>query len=59
MDTNKLIGMLLLMTGILDIIVYRTMGPKLAPQARAAILTFGLGFLMLGAAVTFGVIKLA
>jgi hypothetical protein len=47
------------MTGILDIIVYRTMGPKLAPQARAAILTCGLGFLMLGAAVTFGVIKLA
>ncbi|MFM9941936.1 MAG: hypothetical protein ACKVP7_20835 [Hyphomicrobiaceae bacterium] len=59
MDTNKLLGLALLMTGIMDIVIVRMMGPKLAPAVRTAITTFGLGFLMLGVAVTFGVIKLA
>jgi len=59
MDANKLIGMLMLMTGVLDVIVFRTMGPKLAPQARVALLAFGIGFFMLGVAVTFGFIRLA
>ncbi len=59
METNKLLGLALLMTGIMDIVIVRMMGPKLAPAARNAITTFGLGFLLLGAAVTFGIIKLA
>ena len=59
MDTNKLVGILLLLTGVMDLVWARTLAGRLTPAARTALSIFGVIFLLLGGAMTFGFIRAA
>ena len=58
METNKLLGLVLLLTGAADLVMARMLGPKLGPQAALAIQVFGAGFIFVGSLLSLGVFKL-
>ncbi len=57
MDENKLLGLMMILVGFGDIILGRVLAAKLAPAARTLLATFGAGFLLVGAALAFGYVK--
>ena len=58
METSKLIGILLVLTGIGDLAIAHFMGPRIAPPARLAMRVFGILFLLLGLAVATNLVRL-
>jgi hypothetical protein len=59
MDPNRLVGFLLLATGVMDLVWARSLRDRLAPAARIALVVFGSIFLVVGGAVLMGWVKIA
>ena len=57
MDTNKLLGALLILTGVSDIVFARFLG-SLTPTTRIVFHVFGLVFVALGAALALGFVRI-
>ena len=58
MEANKLLGLVLLATGVGDMAMVKFMGEKLAPAARSAILVSGGAFMLGGAALLLGYLRI-
>ena len=58
MDTNTLLGGLMLATGVADILISRALGARLSPAAKVGLSTFGIFFVIVGAALSFGFLRL-
>jgi hypothetical protein len=53
-DQFKLVGLLLLATGVADLAIAYTRGALLSPIARTALVGIGLFFIVLGGGMTLG-----
>ena len=58
MEPNKLLGSVLLLTGVADIVLAQVIGAKLSSQVRLVIQIFGAGFVILGSMLSLGVFKI-
>ena len=58
METNTLLGVLLMATGVADIVISQALGARLTPAAKVGLSTFGILFVVLGAALSFGFLRL-
>ena len=58
MEPNKLLGSVLLLTGVADIVLAQVIGAKLSSQVRLAIQVCGAGFVFLGSLLSLGVFKI-
>ena len=56
MDTNTLLGVLLVLTGLGDVAIARFM-TSMAPQARQLLMIAGAVFVVFGLVVALGVVK--
>jgi hypothetical protein len=57
MDTNFLLGVVMLVTGVADLAMARSLGDKLPPAARIGLSSFGVLFLVLGAALVLRFVR--
>ena len=57
MDTNRVIGALLAVTGLMDLVWARALAARLTPAARMGLLAFGIVFLLVGGAMLLGLVR--
>jgi hypothetical protein len=57
MDANKLLAVLLLVTGVADIVLARALRERLPPASQSLLILFGAGFIVLGVLMGLGVVR--
>jgi len=57
MDTNTLLGVLFVATGVADLAMARMLAGKLPPAARTGLMLFGIVFLAAGAALALRLVR--
>ena len=58
MDTNTLLGVLLLGTGVADLLVARSLAGRLPGASRIGLTMFGIVFVLVGLALALGWLRL-
>ena len=58
METNKLLGMVLMFCGVADIMIARLMGDRLPAKARTVLSVSGAAFIGVGSLLSLGFLKL-
>ena len=59
MDPNKLLGIVMVGIGLVDLWVARRFADKLTGPTRGLLPVMGIGFIAVGAAIVFGLLRVA